>query len=108
MHFRNSCTRSMSSCCIRQVPSGASGGRGLNGFIFFFTPKFHETAVTKSLTTGKAFIGSTVTRFSHGRLLKRVLHLSFGTPLTSAEDDPHVCTLQFHRTGPCPRVAALS
>src|SRR5438270_13458483 len=87
----------MSCCCIRQVPSGASGGRGLNGFIFFFTRKFHETSVTKSLMIAKAFIGSTVTGFSNGSSLRRVMHMSFGKPLTSAEHDPHFPALQFHR-----------
>ncbi len=48
MHLRNSWTRSMSAWAIRQVPSGASGGRGLNFLIFFFTRKFHETSVIKS------------------------------------------------------------
>ena len=31
MHFRNSWTRSTSRCDMRQVPSGASGWRGVNG-----------------------------------------------------------------------------
>src|SRR6266536_441063 len=78
----------MSSCCIRQVPSGASGGRGLKGLIFFFTRKFQETSVTKSLSNGNAFIGSIVTGFSNGNSLSRVMHISFGIPLTSAEHDP--------------------
>ena len=38
MHFRNSWMRSMSSCCIRHVPS-ASRGRGLNGGIFLAISK---------------------------------------------------------------------
>src|SRR5213075_56181 len=87
----------MSCCCIRHVPSGASGGRGLNFLIFFFTRKFHETSVTKSLSTGNAFIGSTVTGFSKGSSLSRVIHISFGIPLTSAEHEPHLPALQFHR-----------
>src|SRR5436309_12586495 len=106
MHFRNSCTRSMSSCCMRHVPSGASGTRGLNGLIFFFSRKFHETSVTKSLMTGKAFIGSIVTGFSKGNSLIRVMHMSFGIPFTSAEHDPHFPALQFHlhaRSGACVR-----
>ena len=49
MHLRNSCTRSTSACSIRQVPSGASGGRGLNGLMLFLTWKFHDTSVTRSL-----------------------------------------------------------
>ena len=61
MHFRNSCTRSTSACAIRHVPSGASGGRGLKRLMLFFTSKFHETSVTRSLISGNARIGSTVT-----------------------------------------------
>ena len=66
MHLRNSCTRSMSAWAMRQVPSAASGGRGLNFLIFFFTRKFHETSVTRSFISGNAFIGSTVTGWSSG------------------------------------------
>src|ERR1700756_4558165 len=87
----------MSSCCMRQVPSGASGGRGLKGLIFFFVRKFHETSVTRSLITAKAFIGSIVTGFSKGKSLSRVMHISLGMPFTSAEHDPHLPALQFHR-----------
>ena len=76
MHLRNSCTRSMSSCCIRQVPSGASGVRGLNGLIFFLTRKFHETSVTRSRIGGKARIGSTVTGSSSRQVVSRVMHIS--------------------------------
>ena len=61
MHLRNSCTRSTSACCMRQVPSGASGFRGANGWIFFFTRKFQLTSVTRSRTCGNVRIGSTVT-----------------------------------------------
>ncbi len=59
MHFRNSWMRSMSRCCIRQVPS-ASRGRGLSGGSFFATRKFQLTSVTRSLINGKDFIGTTV------------------------------------------------
>src|SRR5437763_7651342 len=97
MHFRNSCTRSMSSCAIRQVPSAASGARGLNFLIFFFTRKFQETSVIKSFTKGNALMGSTVIGLSRGRSLKRDMHISFGMPLTSAEQEPHFPALQFHR-----------
>src|SRR5947208_16976902 len=97
MHFRNSCTRSISSCSIRQVPSGASGARDLNGLIFFFTRKFHEISVTKSLMTAKAFIGSIVTAFSNGHSLRRVMHMRFGIPFTSAEHELHFPALHFHR-----------
>src|SRR5215813_12915446 len=98
MHLRNSCTRSMSSWAIRQVPSAASGGRGLNSRIFFFTSKFQLTSVTRSLIRGNAFIGSMVTGLSSGRSLSRVMHISFGTPLISAEHEPHLPALQFQRT----------
>src|SRR6202047_4728646 len=99
MHFRNSWTRSMSAWAIRQVPSGASGARGLNFLIFFFTRKFHETSVTKSRITGKARIGSMVIGLSSGIASSRVMHMSFGTPLISAEQEPHLPALQFQRQG---------
>src|SRR5947208_5174574 len=102
MHFRNSCTRSISSCCMRQVPSAASGGRGLNFLIFFLTEKFQETSVIKSLITGNAFIGSMVTGLSNGNSLMRVMHMSFGIPFTSAEQEPHFPALQFHRQARSP------
>src|SRR3954466_13591413 len=97
MHFRNSWTRSISSCAIRQVPSAASGGRGLKGLIFFFTRKFQETSVIKSFWIGNALIGSIVTGLSSGRSLSRDMHISFGIPLTSAEQEPHLPALQFQR-----------
>src|SRR5438067_9756470 len=97
MHFRNSCTRSMSSCAIRQVPSAASGGRGLNFLIRFFTAKFQDTSVIRSLITGNALIGSIVIGFSVGSSLKRVMHISLGMPLISAEQEPHLPALQFQR-----------
>src|SRR5438445_10441683 len=97
MHFRNSCTRSMSFCAMRHVPSGASGGRGLNFLIFFFTRKFQETSVIKSFVIGKAFIGSIVTGLCNGRSLLRVMHMSLGIPFTSAEHEPHLPALPFHR-----------
>ena len=98
MHLRNSCTRSTSSCAMRQVPSGASGGRGLNCLIFFFTRKFHDTSVTRSLIGGNVCIGSTVTGSSRCRSSSRVMHISRGLPLISAEHEPHLPALQFQRT----------
>ena len=98
MHFRNSCTRSTSRCAIRQVPSGASGGRGLNFLILFLTRKFHETSVTRSLIGGNARIGSTVTGSCRFSWLSRVMHISRGLPLISAEHEPHLPALQFQRT----------
>jgi hypothetical protein len=65
--------------------------------IFLFTRKFQETSVIKSFITGKVLIGSTVTGLSNGSSLKRVIHISFGIPLISAEHDPHFPALQFHR-----------
>src|SRR6185436_17211491 len=97
MHLRNSCTRSMSAWDIRQVPSGASGARGLNGLIFFFTRKFHERSVARSRTMGKDFIGSMVIGLSSGISLNRVMHIKRGMPLTSAEQEPHLPALQFQR-----------
>src|SRR5688572_26423147 len=97
MHLRNSCTRSMSTCAMRHVPSGASGARGLNCLIFFLTRKFHDTSVTKSLIGGNAFIGSTVTGLSSGKSFSRVMHMSLGMPLISAEQEPHLPALQFQR-----------
>src|SRR5580765_3817435 len=98
MHLRNSCTRSMSCCAIRQVPSGASGGRGANFLMPFFTRKFHETSVTRSLIGGNVRIGSTVIGSQRLSWLMRVMHMRRGLPLISAEHDPHFPALQFHLT----------
>ena len=98
MHFRNSCTRSTSTCCMRQVPSRASGGLGLNCLMLFFARKFHDTSVTRSLIGGKARIGSTVTGFVRSSWFSRVMHMRRGLPFTSAEHDPHLPALQFQRT----------
>src|SRR5947208_16496661 len=99
MHFRNSWTRSTSSCCMRQLPSATSGGRGLNFLICFLTRKFHETSVTRSLIEGKLLFGSFVTGRSNGSWLSPFIHISLGTPLISAEHEPHLPALQFQRTG---------
>src|SRR5262249_47533214 len=98
MHLRNSCTRSTSSCRMCQLPSAASGGLGLNFLIFFFTRKFHETSVTRSLIAGKVCIASKVPGRSRGIEFSRVMHISLGLPLISAEQEPHFPALQFHRT----------
>src|SRR5436309_3673540 len=97
MHLRNSCTRSTSTCAIRHVPS-ACGGLGLNRLMLFFAAKFQETSVTRSRTSGNARIGSTVTGFERSTWFNRVMHISRGLPFTSAEQDPHLPALQFHRT----------
>ena len=60
MHLRNSCTRSASFWDMRQVPS-ASRGFGWKRWMPCLTRKFHETSVTRSLISGNARIGSTVT-----------------------------------------------
>src|ERR1051325_5215759 len=97
MHLRNSCTRSMSTCCIRHVPSGASGLRGLNFLIFFLTRKFQETSVAKSRMHGNARIGSIVIGLLVSIVSMRVIHMSLGMPLISAEQEPHLPALQFQR-----------
>src|SRR5215216_4018439 len=83
---------------MRQVPSGASAARAVNGLMRCFTLKFQETSVTRSFTGGKARIGSTVTGFSSGSSFSRVMHMSLGEPFTSAEQEPHLPALQFQRT----------
>src|SRR5215207_4588498 len=87
----------MSDCCIRQVPSGASGFRGLNFLMRFLTSKFHETSVMRSLIGGNARIGSIVTACVISIVSSRVMHISFGLPLISAEHEPHLPALQFQR-----------
>ena len=54
--------------------------------------------MTRSRTSGKAFMGSMVTGSSMGRSLRRVMHMSLGMPFTSAEHDPQRPALQFQRT----------
>ena len=76
-------------------------GNVRSGVIFltpFFTLKFHDTSVTRSLIGGNVRIGSTVTGASRSIEFRRVMHIRRGRPLTSAEHDPHFPALQFHRT----------
>src|ERR1700694_2693916 len=94
MHLRNSWIRSTSSWYIFH----STPGLGVNGLIFLLTLKFQETSVTKSLMTGKLFMGETVIGLSRGRASMRVLQVSRGRPLTSAEQEPHLAALQFQRT----------
>ena len=47
--------------------------------------------------SGNVRIGSTVTGSSSGRELSRVMHISRGRPLISAEHEPHLPALQFQR-----------
>src|SRR5260370_38994152 len=97
MHLRNSWTRSMSSCCMRHVPSGASGCRGLNGLILFFTSKFHETSVTKSLMSGNAFIGSVRPACSYRENLAPATPVTFCLPIDSAQQDPPFFASRVHQ-----------
>ena len=77
---------------------GRIGRARLNGWIVFLARKFHDTSVTRSRIGGKALIGSTVTGLSSGRSFSRVMHMSRGLPLISAEHEPHLPALQFQRT----------
>ena len=65
--------------------------------VFFFR-KFHDTSVTRSLISGNVRIGSTVTGSFRSSVFSRHMHISLGRPLISAEHDPHLPALQFHRT----------
>ncbi len=47
---------------------------------------------------GKVRSGVMVTVSAGSKLDIRVMHISFGLPLISAEHDPHLPALQFHRT----------
>src|ERR1051326_9140536 len=83
---------------MRQLPSGISGGRGLNFLICCLTRKFQETSVTRSLMEGKLCMGWIVTGLSNGSSFSLVMHISRGIPLISAEQEPHLPALQFQRT----------
>ena len=54
--------------------------------------------MTRSRITGKVRSGVTVTTSSSANVDIRVMHISLGVPLISAEQDPHLPALQFHRT----------
>src|SRR5205814_2481307 len=43
------------------------------------------------------FIGPMLTGSSRGSAFSRVMHISRGSPLTSAEQEPHLPALQFQR-----------
>ncbi len=51
-------------------------------------------------------MGSMVTGLSIGMEFSRVMHISFGMPLISAEQDPHLPALQFQRTAKSPACSA--
>ena len=107
MHLWNSCTRSMSSCIIRYVPSGRRGA-GLNAGTRLAISKLNETSVTRSRSTGKVFIGATVMGTEVSSALIRVMHISRGFPFTSALHEPHFPALQFQRTARSPAWVAWS
>ena len=98
MHFRNSWTRSMSSCCQRQSACGTSaGGRErLDRLVDLVVPRHvgHEVADQREGPH----------RLDRDRLGprsksdSRVLHVRRGRPLTSALHEPHFAALQFQRT----------
>src|SRR5581483_3287819 len=97
MHLWNSWTRSMSSCCMRYVPS-ASFGRGLKDGTRLAISKLKLTSVTRSRMIGNVFIGATLIGCDVSRLFMRVMHMSLGLPLISALHEPHLPALQFQRT----------
>ena len=53
--------------------------------------------MTRSRMMGKVRTGATTTASPTGRESIRVMHMSAGRPLISAEHDPHLPALQFHR-----------
>src|SRR2546426_4745436 len=63
-----------------------------------FCSKFQETSVTRSLMTGKVFMGWTVMVSAGAYWFMRVMHASRGRPLISMLHEPHLPALQFHRT----------
>jgi hypothetical protein len=67
------------------------------GAICAFTRKFHETSVTRSRSGGNVRMGSIVTGSDSGSEFNRVMHMRRGRPLISAEHEPHLPALQFHR-----------
>ncbi len=54
--------------------------------------------MTRSLISGNVFMGWMVTGWSSGSVFSRVMHINFGMPLISAEQEPHLPALQFQRT----------
>ena len=63
--------------------------------------------MTRSRITGKVRSGVTVTVSSSSNVDIRVMHSSRGRPLTSAEQEPHLPALQFHRTARSGRLGGL-
>ena len=58
--------------------------------------------MTRSRITGKVRIGVTVMVSSSVKVDIRVMHISRGRPLISAEHEPHLPALQFQRTARSP------
>src|ERR1700682_2501920 len=97
MHLRNSMTRSTSFCWMRQGSLlERSFSLGVNGGMSLLTWKFQLTSVTRSLITGKAFIGPTLSWDPYSAI--GVLHMRREKPSISAEHEPHLAALQFQRT----------
>src|SRR5262245_5723357 len=84
---------------LRHPPRAVGGVRRSRPELldFFLRAKVHETSVAKSRMRGNALSGSMVTGLSSGNWSRRVIHISFGMPLISAEQEPHLPALQFHR-----------
>ena len=57
---------------------------------------------------GNAFIGSTVTGRSSGIEFRRVMHISLGEPLISAEQEPHLPCLAIPAHGEIERLRRLN
>jgi hypothetical protein len=63
----------------------------------FLHPEIPRYVSDQILDHRKSLHRLTVTGLSIGRSLNRVMHINFGIPFTSAEHEPHLPALQFHR-----------
>ncbi len=64
--------------------------------------------MTRSRITGNARIGVTVIVSDSSKSESRVMHISRGRPLISAEHEPHLPALQFQRTARSPACVACT
>ena len=64
----------------------------------FFTLKFHDTSVTRSLIGGNARIGSTVTGWFKSSVFSRVMHISLRPAVDLRRARAALPALQFQRT----------
>jgi len=85
---------------LLHAPGAVRGvGRArLEFFDLLFDAKIPRHIGGRSRMLGNARIGSMVMGLSVGSVSMRVMHMSLGTPLTSAEQEPHLPALQFQRT----------